>query len=313
MNAMQILLIDADRAIRLLLADCVTEMGYVAIHASNGQEALEYAKNNTVDLILVDELLPDINGYEITRAIRALRQNDWFPIILLTSSEDDETFERCMFSGGDAFLVKPIRKNRLRLQITAMERIYAMRKKLQATQIGLLKANDALRYLSLFDQITGLANRRYFDDTLKREFLLAQREKSALSLIMCDIDCFKRYNDTYGHQAGDHCLHAIASVIASAPKRPTDLACRYGGEEFAVILPKTNASEAQVIAEKMRMLSFERHIEHKASDVAPYVTLSLGIATFQGQFDSQQALINAADAALYRAKANGRNRVEACP
>ncbi len=311
MGTMQILIVDDSRSIRKLVAECVANLGYTAIHAETGEEALEYVKHHPIDLILMDVEMPGMNGFSTTKAIRDFKKDDWFPIIFLTTQTDDQSYEKCILAGGDAFLTKPINQLHLGLQITAMERIYLMRRKLQATQNELLKLNDTLRYLSLYDQLTGLANRRYFDDSLKREFLLAQREKAPLSLIIGDIDDFKLYNDTYGHLAGDDCLSSVATVIASASKRPTDLACRYGGEEFTVILPKTDLNEARNIAEKIRDGLHHRQIPHKSSRVHDYVSISLGASTYQGQFKNCMELTNAADRALYLAKANGRNRVEA--
>jgi diguanylate cyclase (GGDEF)-like protein len=310
MNAMQVLIVDDSPAIRMVVAECVVSMGHAVEYAENGQEALDYIKQQAVDLMLMAIEMPGLNGFETTKAIRAFKPDDWFPIIFLSVQVDDKSYARGIKAGGDAYLEKPINPLRLQMQITAMERIYTMRKKLQAAQIGLLKLNDTLKYLSMFDQLTGLANRRNFDDTLRREFKLAQREKAPLSLLMCDIDFFKRYNDKLGHMVGDDCLSAVATAIASASNRPTDLACRYGGEEFTIILPKTDSAGAKDIAEKIRTFVQKRKIPHQDSPISAYISLSIGIASFNGQFKYVNELTKAADEALYRAKANGRNRVE---
>ncbi len=160
------------------------------------------------------------------------------------------------------------------------------------------------------DELTGLANRRNFDQHLEKEYRLAKREKKPLSVVICDVDFFKIYNDTYGHIEGDKCLTKIAGAIASIPNRPTDLACRYGGEEFTVILPNTDLQGGLFIAEKIRQAVAEQKIPHSGSDIAPNVTLSLGLATYTGQYKSAEEITIAADAALYRAKDKGRNRVE---
>ncbi|MFI3185791.1 MAG: diguanylate cyclase [Methylococcaceae bacterium] len=310
MTAMQVLIIDDSRAIRLLIAECVVSMGHVVVHTESGEEALEYIKQQAVDLILIDIHMPGMNGFETTKAIRTLKADDWFPIIFISTQVDDASYACGIKAGGDAYLEKPINPLRLQMQITAMERIYTMRKKLQAAQIGLIKLNDTLKYLSMFDQLTGLANRRNFDDTLRREFKLAQREKIPLSLLMCDIDFFKRYNDKEGHIAGDDCLSTVASAIESASNRPTDLACRYGGEEFAIILPKTDLSGAKDIAKKINLALQKRKTPHPDSPVSAYVTLSIGTASYNGQFEYPSELTQAADKALYRAKENGRNCIE---
>ncbi len=300
---MNILVVDDSKSIRDLVAECVRSMGHVVFFAENGQAGLSFVEKNAIDLVLMDIEMPVMNGLEATKAIRKLKQDDWFPIIFLTTRVDDTTFTDGILAGGDAYLTKPINPLRLQLTVVAMERIYEMRQKLYKTQ-------KELQHLSLFDELTGLANRRNYDQTLETQFKLAQRNKSPLSLIICDIDFFKLYNDEYGHQQGDKCLADVAQMIGSMANRPTDLACRYGGEEFTVILPDTNLEGALKIAEKIRLAVYESGIEHKASRVADVITLSLGVSTYFGQLKSSEQLTNLADKALYQAKQKGRNTVE---
>ncbi len=300
---MNILVVDDSKSIRNLVAECVRSMGHVVFFAENGQVCLSFVEQNAIDLVLMDIEMPVMNGLEATKAIRKLKKDDWFPIIFLTTRMDDTTFTDGILAGGDAYLTKPINPLRLQLTVVAMERIYEMRQKLYKTQ-------KELQHLSLFDELTGLANRRNYDQTLEQQFKLAQRNKSPLSLIICDIDFFKHYNDEYGHQQGDKCLTAVAQAIGSIAKRPTDLACRYGGEEFTVILPDTNLEGALKIAEKIRLAVYGLGIEHKASRVSAVVTLSLGVSTYFGQLTSADQLTNLADKALYTAKQKGRNTVE---
>jgi len=307
---MKILVVDDSKVIRMLVEECVSSLGHEVIHAENGDEALLYVKQNRVDLVLMDVEMPGMNGFKATTAIRELDSDDWFPIIFLSTKNDDESFSSGILAGGDAYLLKPINPLRLQLTITAMERIYNMRQKLQATQKELELVNHKLEHLAMYDQLTGLANRRNFDETLDRQFNLAKRNKVALTVIICDIDFFKIYNDSYGHQKGDDCLADVAKVIGSIAERPTDKACRYGGEEFTLILPDTNLQGGLAIAEKLRQAVFDENILHEGSKVASYVTLSLGLATYTGQFHSMDELLKAADNALYRAKENGRNCVE---
>ncbi len=314
---MKILVVDDSKTIRMLIAECVTAMGHEVIEAVTGMEALSCVQENRVDLALMDVQMPGIDGFETTRQIRDIKDDDWFPIIFLSSKTDDDAYTRGILAGGDAYLNKPIQPLRLQLQITAMERIYAMRMKLHAahqqllqTQEALLRANEELKKLSLYDQLSGLANRRHFDETMTREFNLARRNKKPLSLIICDIDFFKRYNDAYGHQGGDNCLGNIAQLLAGVVKRPTDLVCRYGGEEFTIILPGTDLAGVKVIAEKLRDAIWQGNIPHEASTIADRITLSLGTATYTGQHQCVDELLKVADDALYRAKEQGRNRVE---
>jgi diguanylate cyclase (GGDEF)-like protein len=164
--------------------------------------------------------------------------------------------------------------------------------------------------LASSDGLTQIANRRRFDEYLDQEWQRMAREGAPLSLILCDIDFFKTYNDTYGHQAGDNCLQQVAQAISFAVKRPADLVARYGGEEFAVILPHTDAQGAAQIAEKIRSQVQVLQIAHAGSQVSQYITLSLGVASTVLFHESSPAvLIAAADKSLYQAKAEGRDRV----
>jgi len=307
---MKVLIVDDSKAIRLLVAECIASLGHEVVHMESGANAVDYVQDNAVDLIMMDVEMPGINGFEATQKIRDIKQDDWFPIIFLTTKIDDDSYTQGILAGGDAYLAKPINPVRLQLQITAMERIYKTRKKLKLAQEKLLEANKTLLHLSMFDQLTELANRRHFDETLDKQFQLARREKKPLSVIICDIDYFKVYNDTYGHQKGDKCLAAVAKALQDSVSRPTDLACRYGGEEFTFVLPDTNLSGAKVFAEKVRSAIAALAIDHVGSTVAPFVTLSLGVATYNGQFKNGDEITKVADKALYRAKENGRNRVE---
>ncbi|MCF8105320.1 MAG: GGDEF domain-containing protein, partial [Desulfohalobiaceae bacterium] len=172
------------------------------------------------------------------------------------------------------------------------------------------KMEEELQRLSFQDGLTGVANRRLFEQTLDREWRRMTRNQSPLSLIMLDIDHFKAYNDTYGHQQGDWCLQQVAQQLKKSVKRPGDLAARYGGEEFAVILPHTGASGAMRLAEKIKDGVQQLDVPHEASPVAAHVTVSLGVAwRIPDDSAAPEDLVAAADSALYQAKAEGRNRV----
>ncbi|WP_019500261.1 diguanylate cyclase domain-containing protein [Pseudanabaena sp. PCC 6802] len=180
----------------------------------------------------------------------------------------------------------------------------------QRMEAALQQANLELERLANLDGLTGIANRRRFDEYLNREWLRLAREQFPLSLILCDVDCFKQYNDTYGHLEGDKCLQQVAKVFAAVVKRPADLAARYGGEEFALLLPNTDLSGAIVLAEQARLAIKCLCIRHDTSSVGAYITLSLGVASTIPIVGSQpQVLISAADAALYKAKYEGRDRM----
>ncbi len=307
---MKVLVVDDSKVIRMLVAECVQSLGHEMAYAETGEIGVQYIKENEVDLVLMDVEMPGMNGFETCHKIRSMDDHDWFPIIFLTTKQDDDSFANGILAGGDAYLAKPINPLRLQLTITAMERIYLMRQQLHSAQKSLLEANKELEKLALYDQLTGIANRRNFDETLQRQFRLAKRQKNPLSLIICDIDYFKIYNDYCGHQKGDWCLAEVAKIIDSVPDRPTDKTCRYGGEEFTVILPGTHLQGGLLIAEKIREAVFNKNIKHEGSSIASCITLSLGLATYTNQFQDQNELLKSADDALYRAKGNGRNRVE---
>jgi len=173
------------------------------------------------------------------------------------------------------------------------------------------KAMEALHRLAVEDTLTGLANRRRFNDAMEEEIRRARRSRTPLSLLMCDVDFFKRYNDAYGHQGGDDCLRMVGQTMRDVFKRAGDLPARYGGEEFAVVLPGVTREQATQVGEKLRQALEDRAMPHKGSDVAPYVTMSIGIATASELAEGIDAdwFVAKADEALYKSKANGRNRV----
>ncbi|MBT5470225.1 MAG: diguanylate cyclase [Nitrospina sp.] len=188
--------------------------------------------------------------------------------------------------------------------------VKAMEEELLSTQARLIGAVEELKELATRDALTGIANRRFFDEYLEKEWKRAQRDKYPFSLVMIDLDFFKVYNDTYGHQKGDVCLKEVATAIDETMKRPADMAARYGGEEFALILPETSPEGAMGLAEKLRKSIFDLNLEHKNSSVDNRVTVSMGVATLKVDKESNYSdLITKADKALYAAKNDGRNRV----
>ncbi|XQQ07251.1 MAG: diguanylate cyclase domain-containing protein [Leptolyngbya sp. IPPAS B-1204] len=197
------------------------------------------------------------------------------------------------------------------LEQKVRERTEALEQEIQrctAIEVVLHEANQELERLAFMDGLTQVANRRHFDDRLNQEWWRLKRKQAPLSIILCDIDFFKQYNDTYGHQAGDECLRRVANALIKAAARPADLVARYGGEEFALILPDTPALGAIQVARKIQTVIRQLQIPHQGSAVSPYVTLSVGIAsTVPHSSSSLNQLIQSADSALYRAKSRGRN------
>ncbi|MFW5448029.1 MAG: diguanylate cyclase domain-containing protein, partial [Methylophagaceae bacterium] len=246
---------------------------------------------------------------EAAREIRALceQDNDWVPIIFLSAMTESDDIAKGIKAGGDDYLTKPVDAVVLNAKLDAMQRIATMRQDLQ-------KANQKLRLMAMKDGLTGLANRRHFDEAMAKEFKRSMRSQTPLSLILADIDNFKLYNDNYGHQAGDDCLKTVAQLIQSVIKRPGDLVARYGGEEFAIVLPETDIIAAGQVAELVKNIFTANQIPHAHSSAAEYVTLSLGVASIQpekGQdvSDVIHSLIEAADKGLYQVKQQGGNAI----
>ncbi|MGD8935595.1 MAG: diguanylate cyclase [Thiogranum sp.] len=281
------------------------------------------ACNATV--ILQDLVMPDVDGMTLVRFYRNNPATRDVPIIVLSSKDDPNIKSDAFDQGATDYLVKLPEKVELLARIRAHAKSYIAQKErdeafrnLSRMQERLEKMNDELAHsnrelqrLSSMDGLTGLANRRQFDETLEQEWQRAMRTSMPLSLIFLDIDFFKRYNDHYGHQAGDDCLKKVAGALEKTIHRPADLVSRYGGEEFVMILPDTTDEGALAVAEKVLASVANLKIPHANSAVADHVTLSIGVATAAPHEDSQpEDLIETADKMLYRAKERGRNCIE---
>ncbi|RJQ77314.1 MAG: diguanylate cyclase [Desulfobacteraceae bacterium] len=269
-----------------------------------------------IDLILLDIVLPDMDGREVCRLIKSAEYLRDIPVITVTSLIESEHLEKAFAAGATDYITKPINKIELLARIRSalklkyeMDRRKAREQKLLEVTRQLEEAVEKLDRLSSLDGLTGIKNRRCFDEHINQEWQRGLRNARPLSLILIDIDFFKAYNDTYGHQAGDECLKAVAGALRNVLNRPGDLVCRYGGEEFAVILPETPRKGAVLIAETMRARVQSTGIIHESSQIANQVTISLGVATTLPARDLSPAeLISAADRALYDAKRGGRNQ-----
>lgn len=306
---MRILLVDDSRTSRMVTGVHLSEGGHTVVEAANGREALVRLDEHEVDLILMDVEMPEMNGYETAKAIRRNHSDEeWVPLIFLSGRVEDQDLAQGIDAGGDDYIHKPVSPVVLQSKIVAMERITAMRSRLLSMQAQLAEANQELRRLSSQDGLTGIANRRCFDQALEAEWRRARRSGMPLGLIMLDVDYFKRYNDTYGHQKGDDCLKAVADAIGESVGRGGDLVARYGGEEFVILLPETPAPGGMQIAERVLSSIRAKALVHESSDVASIVTASLGLCVgVPTQSSCPADLIKAADNALYRAKCRGRN------
>lgn len=323
-NDVIVLLVDDQK----MVAEAIKRMleGENDIHfhfCEDPSQAVQMATELQPTVILQDLVMPDVDGYTLLRFYRANPATTSIPVIVLSSKEDPRDKSQAFTNGANDYLVKLPDKIELIARVRAQSKSYMAQKQrdeafeemqrlqseLEESNKKLEESNTVLQRLSVLDGLTGLANRRHFDEVMAQEWKRAKREGHQLAVILLDIDSFKKYNDNYGHQGGDDCLRVVASALNKAIRRPGDFIARYGGEEFVVILPSTDVEGAVQIAEDMRLNVEAEKLLHEFSDAAEYVTVSLGVASLVPA-DEQKAeeLIEMADQALYRAKESGRNR-----
>ena len=319
-----------ERKITVLLVDDQPMIAEAVRRALSSEEDIEFhycqdptkairlAPEINTTVILQDLVMPEIDGLMMVRYFRVNKATAKIPIIVLSTKEEATIKSEAFQLGANDYMVKLPDKiemiARIRYHsmayINQLERDEAFRA-LEQSRAELAEANRTLKKLSSLDGLTGIANRRSFDETLQKEWNRAIRSEKSIGLIMLDIDFFKLYNDHYGHQGGDDCLKKVAQGLTSAIHRDTDFLARYGGEEFSAILPDTDINGAVKVAEEMRLAVKEQNIAHAKSKVADIVSISIGVSAFIPQRGADpEVLIVAADQALYRAKENGRNRVE---
>ena len=299
MSKEKILIVDDNPInIKALLEILKTEESYIFLIATNGQKALEVAQTEQPDLILLDILMPDLNGYEVCTYLKQDVQTEHIPVIFITALDSDVDESKGFEVGAVDYIQKPVNA------LTAKARV--------KTHLELKKQRDILKNISSIDGLTGIYNRGYFNEILMNNWESAKRTGAELALIMVDIDYFKLFNDNYGHVGGDNCLKAVASALNGVITRNIDACYRYGGEEFVTLLPATSLEGALKIAEKQQEAVNQLKYSHESSKVSDYVTISLGVASVQPKkYDKNvEALILLADSALYKAKDAGRNCIK---
>ena len=311
-----LLIVDDDPGSIVLLSR-VLEAEARIVFATSGEAALQQFQAHGPDLVLLDAHMPGLSGFDTCVRLQADPRSADVPVIFVTALTDTETETHALDIGAVDVIHKPINPPVVRARVR--------------THLALKQKTDALRRLSVVDPLTGIANRRAFDDTLKKEWLRAMRHRHTMSLLLIDIDHFKRYNDAHGHRAGDACLRQVAELIAHGTRRGGDLAARYGGEEFAVILPHADAARAHGFAQHLCDAVRAHALPHGDSPVAPCVTVSIGAATlrrlcetpagrpapcrecprFEQCLAAPETLVELADQALFQAKRDGRARIVA--
>jgi two-component system cell cycle response regulator len=304
-DKISILIIDDDPNLRKTLSDILRAKGYEVHAAKDGTEGLALLKQQAIHLALVDLRLPDISGLEILNRIKSDHPST--EAIILTGNATLDSAIEATNRGAFSYLQKPYEIDQLLLHIRRAMEKQQSEKKILAQSMELQKLNEELKALyeeakssSLHDPLTGLANRRSLQIQLEKSFESAKRYGHPLSVIMLDIDHFKKYNDTHGHVEGDRMLVKIAHVLLEAV-RMADHVFRYGGEEFLIMLPQTELTNACLMAERVR----------KAVESGAEVTISLGVYSYHESLHDKDVMIQMADNALYQAKQKGRNRVEA--
>jgi diguanylate cyclase (GGDEF)-like protein len=312
---MRILIAEDDRVTALKLRRALEKLGYVVETVDDGAAAWDRIARGGVDILLSDWMMPELDGLELCRRVRSQPDAQYTYVILLTTRQDREDRLAGLEAGADDFLTKPLDTGELLARLNVARRILAMQEQLRAhaEQLAQLYAaverqntllerqNALLAERAATDGLTGLWNRRHFDEALASSRSYAARHDQPLSLILIDVDQFKAYNDTFGHPAGDEVLRGVAEILRNE-SRVHDVVARYGGEEFALLLPATHVAAAILVGERLRS-AIEKHPWPERP-----ITVSVGVSSADRP-SSQPGLVARADGALYAAKQTGRNRV----
>lgn len=296
----QVLIADDDHMFRRILQSWLESWGYRVIVAEDGAKAWSILQQeHPPELLILDWVMPEIDGTELCRRIRERRSSPYQYILLVTGKDDKQDVVRGLEAGADDYLTKPFDRNELRARLRVGRRILNL-------QQELINARDELRFQATHDVLTGIWNRGAVLDLLHRELDRAARAKTSTSVLMLDLDHFKKVNDTYGHLTGDVVLREVANLIAHSV-RPYDLLGRYGGEEFLVVLPACNKTEIEQCGDRIRLAIASTPIRTGSTEIA--ITASIGATVIDDGSEAQKEILLTADRALYQAKNGGRNRV----
>lgn len=298
----RLLVVDDEEMNRDMLSRRLQRNGFEAVCAVDGTEALKLIGEEKFDLVLLDIMMPGISGFEVLQTIRRDHEPIRFPVIMVTAMHEADDIVRALDLGANDYITKPIDLK------VALARIRTQLFVKQAME-ALDDVNERLRRMVTVDSLTGIANRRRFEEMLNTEWKRGSRNALPLSVLLGDVDHFKKYNDTYGHAVGDMVLKRVATTLNTG-MRPSDLAARYGGEEFVIVLPETDVEGAKVVGERLRVAIESMVVDH-GDGRQSNVTISIGIATKKISRDfPPEKMVTIADEALYDAKHAGRNRVQ---
>ena len=303
----KILLVEDSKVQAGLVRDFLEKTGYEVIWAENGKSAIKTAKTMSVDIILLDLMLPDISGNEVCRWLKLNDNTRGIPIIMLTAKDAITDKVAGLEAGADDYLPKPYNEIELNARIYASLRTKALQDELRQKNHQLEDLLRQVEIMAITDQLTGIYNRRRLETVLEEEFRRTIRYKSPLACLMIDIDHFKRINDRFGHHTGDMVIKETAQIITECA-REIDTVARWGGEEFIALFPQTKKEDA--LRSAVRII--KKVSEHKFPEISnEQITISIGIASVPDpSIDTEEKLIHASDMALYEAKKNGRNRAE---
>lgn len=301
-----ILLVEDDKIQGKATKDYLESAGYKVVWAEDGTSAIKAVKTQYIDLVVLDLVLPDMNGNEVCRWLKLNRDTRGLPIIMLTAKSSTNDKVASLNAGADDYLSKPFNESELGARLYACLRTKALQDELRDKNRQLEEVLSKVEVLAITDPLTLLYNRRHFENLVANEFARTARYKSFAACLMIDVDYFKRINDEYGHRTGDIVLKEISQIIISC-LRKVDTVARWGGEEFIALLPRTNKEDSHMAAERiLKAIS-----EYKFTGIDGQVTVSIGVASIPDpSIDTAEKLVNASDKAMYEAKRKGRNRIE---